>query len=165
MPTMPLASRVDDALFSPTARPAGATMVAFVTMALAVVTAAAPLVAQGTPMTLKAAYDAGRIMISVEIAADDKRGDRLQLTIEPIDKPLTITVPTETTSLVLAPPFDVLAFRAPTAQTLALTAEKPAKLVVNQVGELRFVAGKFQIAVDEGRPQFVGSATTDVVKP
>ena len=50
-------------------------------------------------------------------------------------------------------------------RTVSLTAEAPARLVVNQIGERRFVSGKFQIAMDDGKPQFVGSATVDVVKP
>lgn len=164
MPTMPLVSRIDDVPIGPISRPVAATIVAFVTMVIAASPAVAPLAAQGAPMTLKSAYDSGLIVISVEIAAQDKRGDRLQLTIEPSDKPLTITVPTETTTLSIMAPFDVLAFRAPAAQTFALTAGSPAKLVVNQVGERRIVSGKFQIAMDQGQPQFVGSATTDVVK-
>ena len=142
-----------------------AAVVAFLATGFATPVTVALLAAQGTPMTLKAAYDAGLIMISVEIAAQDKRGDRLVLTIEPSGTPLTITVPTETTTLAMEKPFDVLNFRAPTAQRIALTAEAPAKLVVNQVGERRVVSGKFQIAMDEGKPQFVGSATVDVVKP
>ncbi len=145
--------------------PVAAAVVAFLAMGLATPATVALSAAQGTPMTLKAAYDSGLVMISVEIAAQDKRGDRLLLTIEPSDKPLTIIVPTETTTLTIEKPFDVLNFRAPAAQKIALTAEAPARLVVNQVGERRFVSGKFQIAMDEGKPQFVGSATVDVVKP
>lgn len=95
-------------------------------------------------MTLKSAYDAGLIMISVEIAAEDKRGDRLQLTIEPSDKPLTITLSTETTSLLMEKPFDLLVFRAAAVQTFALTPGYPAKLVVNQVGERRIASGNFR---------------------
>jgi len=145
--------------------PVATAVVAFLAMGLATLATVAPSAAQGTPMTLKAAYDSGLVMISVEIAAQDKRGDRLLLTIEPSDKPLTIIVPTETTTLAMETPFDVLNFRAPTAQKVSLTAGAPARLVVNQVGERRFVSGKFQIAMDDGKPQFVGSATVDVVKP
>lgn len=160
MPAVPHLSR--HARTRPANRPVTAMLVACLTLLLGA--AVTPLVAQGSPMTLKAAYDAGLIMISVEIAAQDKRGDRLQLAIEPMDKPLTITLSTDTTSLAVAKPFDSLVFRATAPQTLPLASGNPAKLVVNQVGELRFVAGKFQIAMDGGEPQFVGSATVDIVK-
>ena len=165
VPAIPFASRSDHAPRGRISTPVAAAVVAFLATGLATPATVALLAAQGTPMTLKAAYDAGLIMISVEIAAQDKRGDRLLLTIEPSDTPLTITVPAETTTLAMEKPFDVLNFRAPTAQKISLTAEAPAKLVVNQVGERRFVSGKFQIAMDDGMPQFVGSATVDTVKP
>ena len=165
MPATPFMFRSDNAPRGRIGTPVVAAVFAFLATVLATPATVALSAAQGTPMTLKAAYDAGRIMISVEIAAQDKRGDRLLLTIEPSGTPLTITVPTDTTTLAMEKPFDVLTFRAPTAQKIALTADAPAKLVVNQVGERRFVSGKFQIAMDEGKPQFVGSATVDIVKP
>jgi hypothetical protein len=165
MPTIRSVSQSDNAPRGRVSMSVAAAVLAFVATGLATPATVAPLAAQGASMPLKAAYDSGLIMISVEIAAQDKRGDRLLLTIEPSGKPLTITAPTETTTLAMEKPFDVINFRAPTAQTIAVTADAPAKLVVNQVGERRFVSGKFQIAMDEGKPQFVGSATVDVVKP
>lgn len=165
MTTIPFASSGYNAPRGRISMPVAAAVFAFLATGLATRATVALLAAQGAPMTLKAAYDSGLIMISVEIAAQDKRGDRLLLTIEPSDKPLTIIVPTETTTLAMEKPFNVLNLRAPTAQKVSLTAEAPARLVVNQVGERRFVSGKFQIAMDEGKPQFVGSATVDIVKP
>ena len=165
MQTIPFASRSHNAPKGRIGMLVAAAGFALLATLFTTTAAVALLAAQGTPMTLKAAYDSGFIMISVEIAAQDKRGNRLLLTIEPSDKPFTIIVPTETTTLAMEQPFDVLNFRAPTAQKVSLTAEAPARLVVNQIGERRFVSGKFQIAMDDGKPQFVGSATVDVVKP
>ncbi len=73
------------------------------------------------------------------------------LTVESTDTPLTVVVPPETTTLAMDTPFDALTFRAKTAQKVFITADAPAKLVVNQVGERRFVAGKVQIAMDDGK--------------
>jgi hypothetical protein len=116
------------------------------------------------PMTLKAAYDAGLITISVEIAAPDKRGDRLQLKIKATDKPLTVTLSTEAVSLSMESPFDKLNFQAATAQTLDLQPDRVTALTVNQLGQYRFVAGRFDTLIYEGKPMFIGSATMDVVK-
>jgi hypothetical protein len=136
----------------------------FASLALVGLFTSVPSTEMRQPMTLKAAYDAGLIRIRVEIAPQDKRGDRLQLQITSTDKPLTITLSTETVSLLMESPFDKLEFRAAAAQKLDLTAERPATLTVNQVGEYRFVAGKFQTLFYEGKPSFIGSATKDVVK-
>lgn len=165
MTAIPFAPAINNAPGGRISTPVLVATVAFLATGLATAATVPLSAAQGTPMTLKAAYDSGFVIISVEIAAQDKRGDRLQLTIEPSAAPLTIVVPTETTTLAMEAPFDVLTFRAQTAQKVSLTADASAKLVVNQVGERRFVSGKFQIAMDEGKPQFVGSATVDVVKP
>ena len=43
-------------------------------------------------MTLQTAYDSGLIKLGVEVAPEDKKGDRLHLVIETYDKPLTITL-------------------------------------------------------------------------
>lgn len=117
------------------------------------------------PMTLKAAYDAGLIHISVEIAPADKRGDRLNLRIETTEKPLTLTLAAgANTSLFVDIPFENLVFTVAAAQKLEITAAKQATLTVNQVGARRVVAGKFKIYMYEGKPMYSGSATMDTVK-
>ena len=115
-------------------------------------------------MTLQTAYDSGLIRIGVEIAPEDKRGDRLQLLIETKEQPLTITLLAEDTTLKGDFPVERLQFRAQAAQKLELAEGRPAKLVVNQLGTRRVVAGKFQISVFEGKPLFMGSVTMDNVK-
>ena len=115
-------------------------------------------------MTLQTAYDSGLIRIGVEIAPEDKRGDRLQLLIETKEQPLTITLLPENTTLNGDFPVERLQFRAPAAQKLELAEGRPAKLVVNQLGTRRVVAGKFQLSVFEGKPVFIGSVTMDTVK-
>ena len=112
-------------------------------------------------MTLQTAYDSGLIRIGVEIAPEDKRGDRLQLLIETKEQPLTITLLAEDTTLKGDFPVERLQFRAQAAQKLELAEGRPAKLVVNQLGTRRVVAGKFQLSVFEGKPLFMGSVTMD----
>jgi hypothetical protein len=131
----------------------------------AVTTTAAPGDPTLKPMTLKAAYDAGLIHITVEIAPADKRGDRLMLHIETTEKPLTLTLAAATnTSLFVDIPFENLVFTVAAAQKLELTATKAANITVNQVGERRVVAGKFKIYMYEGKPMYSGSATMNAVK-
>jgi hypothetical protein len=115
-------------------------------------------------MTLQAAYAAGLVVINVEIAASDKRGDRMQFVLETAEKSLTVTMPAAATTLLVESPFATLAFRPATAQTFVLTPEKPATVAVNQLGEDRIVAGKFAISKFEGRPIFGGVITTGTVK-
>lgn len=116
------------------------------------------------PMTLKAAYEAGLIKISVEVAPEDKKGDRLKLLIQTLEKPLAITVSTVRTSLRVESPVESLVFSAPTDEKFELTRYRPAWIEVNQVGEWRVVGGKIQIMFFEGSPSLVGSATMDMVK-
>lgn len=131
----------------------------------ATTTTAAPADPALKPMTLKAAYDAGLIHVSVEIAPADKRGDRLNLHIETTEKPLTLTLAAATNiSLFVDIPFANLVFTVAAPQTLQLTAAKAATLTVNQVGTRRVVAGKFKIYMYEGKPMYSGSATMDTVK-
>jgi hypothetical protein len=131
----------------------------------ATTTTAAPVDPTLKPMTLKAAYDAGLIHVSVEIAPADKRGDRLGLRIESTEKPLTLTLAAgSNTSLFVDIPFENLVFTVASAQTLQITAEKSATITVNQVGSRRVVAGKFKIYMYEGKPMYSGSATMDTVK-
>ena len=116
------------------------------------------------PMTLKAAYEAGLIKISVEVAPEDKKGDRLKLLIQTLEKPLAITVSTARTSLRVESPVESLVFSAPTDEKFELTRYRPAWIEVNQLGEWRVVGGKIQIMFFEGSPSLVGSATMDMVK-
>jgi len=148
--------------------------VAFTTETVLVSSGSKPLPAMSTteaadptlkPMTLKAAYDAGLIHVSVEIAPADKRGDRLNLRVETIEKPLTLTLAAGTnTSLFVDIPFENLVFTVAAAQKLEITATKAATLTVNQVGTNRVVAGKFKIYMYEGKPMYSGSATMNTVK-
>jgi len=115
-------------------------------------------------MTLKAAYEAGLIKISVDVAPEDTRGDRLKLLIQTLEKPLAITVSTARTSLRVESPVENLVFSAPTDQTFELTRYRPAWIEVSQLGEWRVVGGKIQIMFFEGSPSLVGSATMDTVK-
>lgn len=115
-------------------------------------------------MTLQTAYDSGLIKIGVEVAPEDKRGDRLTLLIETNENPLTVTLLPETTTLKGDFPVERLMFRALAAHKLELAQGRPAKIAVNQLGTRRVVAGKFTITVYEGKPLFYGSVTMDNVK-
>ena len=115
-------------------------------------------------MTLQTAYDSGLIKIAVEVAPEDKRGDRLNLSIETNENPLIITLLPENMTLKGDFPVERLMFRASSAHKLELAQGRPAKIVVNQLGTRRVVAGKFQLSVYEGKPVFIGSVTMDNVK-
>lgn len=115
-------------------------------------------------MTLQTAYDSGLIKIRVEIAPEDKRGDRLHLLIETNENPLTVTLLPESTTLKGDFPVERLMFKAVAAEKLELAQGRPAKITVNQLGTWRVVAGKFTITVYEGKPVFYGSVTMDNVK-
>ena len=131
---------------------------------VALLGAHAPDAAAQQPMTLKAAYDAGRVIIDVETMPGETKGERLKLTIAANEKPVTVNVTTEPVVLNMGMPFDSVSFRATAAQKLDLKPGVPATVIVTQLRELRFVKAKFQIMMDGGQPAYVGSATTDHVK-
>jgi len=140
-------------------------MKAFVAVAFAAILCFHPsgAVAQQA-MSLKAAYDAGRVVIDVETMPGETKGERLKLTIAANDKPVVVALTTEPVVLNMGLPFDSVSFRAAAPQKLDLKPGSPATVVVNQLRELRFVKAKFQIMMDGGEPAYVGSGTTDTVK-
>ena len=116
-------------------------------------------------MTLQTAFDSGLIRIGVEILRRrTSEATDSQLLIETKEQPLTITLLAEDTTLKGDFPVERLQFRAQAAQKLELAEGRPAKLVVNQLGTRRVVAGKFQLSVFEGKPLFMGSVTMGTVK-
>lgn len=118
-------------------------------------------------LTLKQAYENELISIKVDIAPEDKRGDKLQFTIQSAGKALAIAVPVTVTSLPVDSPFDSLIFASPTVQKLDVAPGKPATIMVNQVtkpGEQRVIAGSFTIHISEGQPMFQGKATSGYPK-
>jgi hypothetical protein len=132
------------------------------TKSLPSVTQAAP--ARAT-MTVQAAYEAGLVEITVEVDPKVKNGERLLLLVElKQGKPFMLTVPGVKTSLTAGVPLDALVFQPTRAQAFELTAATPAAIVVRQLGEHRVTEGKFQIAMNDGKPIFVGTAKTSWVK-
>lgn len=124
----------------------------------------APGAAAQQPMSLKAAYDAGRVIIDVETLPGETKGERLKLTIAANEKPVVVTVTTDPVVLNMGLPFDSVSFRATAPQKLDLKPGTPATVTVNQLRELRFVKAKFQIMMDGGQPAYVGSGTTETIK-
>ena len=115
-------------------------------------------------MSLKAAYDAGRVIIDVETMPGETKGERLKLTIAANEKPVIVALTTDPVILNMGLPFDSVSFRPSVAQKLDLKPGSSATVVVSQLRELRFVKAKFQIMMDGGQPAYVGSGTTDTVK-
>ncbi len=115
-------------------------------------------------MSLKAAYDAGRVIIDVETLPGETKGERLKLTIAANEKPVVVTLTTDPVVLNMGLPFDSMSFRATAPQKLDLKPGTPATVTVNQLRELRFVKAKFQIMMDGGEPAYVGSGTTETIK-
>lgn len=140
-------------------------MKALVAVALATLLFAhAPGAAAQQSMSLKAAYDAGRVIIDVETMPGETKGERLKLTIAANEKPVIVALTTDPVILNMGLPFDSVSFRPSVAQKLDLKPGSSATVVVSQLRELRFVKAKFQIMMDGGQPAYVGSGTTDTVK-
>jgi hypothetical protein len=121
--------------------------------------------AKAESQTLREAYDAGLVEVTVTIAAGVANGERAHLAIEAKDgQPLTLVIPKGKTSLHVDIPLDDFVFDMPAAKTFALDADHPAELDVKQLGEQRAMAGTFVISTYEGSPLFSGSATVGWVK-
>jgi len=115
--------------------------------------------------TLKEAYDAGLVQVTVTIMPGTHNGERAHLVIEKKDdEPMTLIVPKGKTSLHVDIPLDDFVFEIAAEKTFTIGGEKIAELDVKQLGEQRAMDGTFHISTYEGSPLFSGSATVGWVK-
>ena len=115
--------------------------------------------------TLKEAFDAGVINVTVSVDAASKYGERAHLHIAgKEDRALALTVPKGKNSLHVDGPIDDFVFDVAEAKTFRVSGSKAAEIDVRQLGEQRVVKGQFQISMYEGQALFSGGVTVDWAK-